>query len=86
MAKREGNAAAGRADRFPALQSGGAGGTGEDPLQGREGSKTIRAGGHPKPTCFPTAAGFTLVGMGSSACLSFPVHLRDARGTQHCLG
>lgn len=50
MANQEGSAAAGRADKSLTLQSEGAGGAGKDPLQGREGSKTIRSGGHPKPT------------------------------------
>lgn len=82
MANREGSAAAGRADRSLTLQSEGAGGAGEEPLPGREGTQTIRPGGHPKPSCLPTAAGFTPVGMGSSARLRFPVHPRDARGTK----
>lgn len=90
MANREGSAGAGLcppvADGSPTLQLAGQGAAGEDPLQGREGSKAARSGDCPKPTCVHIAAGFTVAGIGSGVCLSFPIRLQDARCAKRCLG
>lgn len=85
MANGEGSAAAGRADRSLTRQSEGAGGVGKDPLQGREGSKTIRSGVTPNPPASHRRGIYT-IGDGKQRLPHFPVPLRDALGTEHCLG